>query len=186
MIKSALSVFSEALDDKPESDVRTPPRKMVKLDEKRLAERHSASCKMWAIALKTPPLPCARGGIKKHCETHGAEQEHGAASGPSFCVERALTGSNGRTMLRVVEPSSRKRTFWCEVRLNESKEHERSVRRVAAAVKSGRVVSKTAAQQLKDELVTNSCAQGIMAIRASVHVSWWSSKEKCVDLCLAS
>ena len=87
-IKSAPSVFSKALDE-PESDVHTPPRKMVKLDEKLLAERHSASCKIWAITLKTPPLPCARGGIKKHCETHGAEQEHGSASGLRVCVERA-------------------------------------------------------------------------------------------------
>ena len=151
-IKRALSVFSEALDDEPESDVHTPPRKMVKLDEKRFTERHPASCKIWATALKTPPLPCARGGIKKHCETHDVEQEHGSASG------WALTGPNVRTTLRVVEPSSRKRTSWCEVRLKESKEHERLVRRVAAAVKSGTAVSKTAAQQLKDELVANSCA----------------------------
>ena len=176
-IKRALSVFSEALDDEPESDVHTPPRKMVKLDEKRFTERHPASCKIWATALKTPPLPCARGGIKKHCETHDVEQEHGSASG------RALTGPNVRTTLRVLEPSSRKRTSWCEVRLKESKEHERIVRRVAAAVKSGTAVSKTAAQQLKDELVANSCAQGIMAIRASVHVSCWLSKEKRVDIC---
>ena len=94
--------------------------------------------------------------IKKHCETHGAEQEHGSPSGLRVCVERALTGPTVRTTLRVVEPSSRKRTFWCEVRLKESKEHERI--RVAAAVKSGTVVSKTAAQQLKDELVADSCA----------------------------
>ena len=52
-IKSALPVISEALDDKPESDVHTPPRKMVKLDQKRSAERHLASCKIWATALKT-------------------------------------------------------------------------------------------------------------------------------------
>ena len=44
------------------------------------------------------------------------------------------------------------------MRLNESKDHERIVRRVAATVKSGSVVSKTAAQQLKDDLVANSCA----------------------------
>ena len=112
----------------------------------------TASCKIWETALKTPPLPCARGGIKKHCETHGVKQEHGSASGLRVCVERALTGPSVRTTLRVVEPSSRKRTFWCEVRLKESKDHERIVWRVAAAVKSGSVVSKTAAQQLKDEL----------------------------------
>ena len=86
----------------------------------------------------------------------------------------------------MVEPSSRKRTFWCEVRLKECQDHERIVRRAAAAVKSGSVVSKTAAQQLKDELVANSCAWRIMAIRASVHVSCWLCKEKRVDLCLAS
>ena len=78
------------------------------------------------------------------------------------------------------EPSSRKRTFWCEVRLKESKDHER------AGVKLQSVVPKTAAQQLKDELVANSCAQGIMAIRATVHVSCCLSKEKRVVLCLAS
>ena len=70
-------------------------------------------------------------------------------------MERALTGPNVRTTLRVVEPSSWKMTFWCEVRLKESKGHERIVRRVAAAAKSGTVA---VAQQLKDELVANSCA----------------------------
>ena len=144
-IAKVLSQFSApaAEDDQPYP--KTPPRKVPKLFMDAIAHTE-----ILPVAMHTPPLPCAKGAIRNQRDDMDAKQ-----SPIKVCVERRRTGDVATT-LRVYEASSKKRTFWCQLKPKDSKQHEDIIRQVAAEVSSGAIDSKHAAHELMVNLV-NRC-----------------------------
>ena len=76
--------------------------------------------KILECALESPPLPTARGAIRKASEAD--EDDEAAEMGLKPYIERALKG-NVRSTLRVWDPALDKKVMWAEVRENEHNDH---------------------------------------------------------------
>ena len=100
----------------------------------------SSSSALLKIACAAPPLPSARGQIRKLCEEINETATKVSKSGVVASLERALKGRI-RSTCRVRVPNG-KRESWAEVTLAHHPRHEAIVQKVIDAVNLGNLTCK--------------------------------------------